>query len=194
MRREPPAVDFLHDDNYAICPVKGCGARAPELVSDEPDCDHEYPGRCAACDTIVGDRYSDLVWMGKKLGVEQWLCERCRGYCEACDGEGLITFDGVCGDCCRIVAADGAVLHEGKRPALELGWWPRSQRLVEQVGGKVLRWRRIKPPEPELRCDGCGVALPPPGDDVPELAPALCESCLTEDRIEMLRIAHGGDR
>jgi hypothetical protein len=130
-RNSTPAVDFLHDDNYAVCPVKGCGARAPELASDEPDCDHEYPGRCTACDTVVGDRYSDLVWMGRKLGVEQWLCERCRGYCEACDGEGKITFDGVCGDCCTILAADGAVLHKGKRPALEL-------RLGEQP-----RWIRI---------------------------------------------------
>ena len=131
MRREPPEVDFLREDYDIVCPVEGCGARSFYVnVTSEPDCDHEYPGKCSACDTIVGDRYSDLVWMGRKLGAEQWLCERCRGYCEECDGEGKITFDGVCGDCCIVVAADGTMLHEGKSPTLEL--------LVKKP-----RWRRI---------------------------------------------------
>jgi hypothetical protein len=122
VRREPPAVELVVDTRYGLpannCPVAGCSDWA--YPPNEPDCDHEYPGRCTACDTVVGDRYSDLVWMGRKLGVEQWLCERCRGYCEECDGEGLITFDGVCGDCCRVIGSDFEVLHEGKKPVLEL--------------------------------------------------------------------------
>ena len=69
MKREPPPVDFIRERDFIACPIDGCYA---EGISCEPDCEHEYPGRCTACDTIVGNRYVDRVWRGKTLGSDQW--------------------------------------------------------------------------------------------------------------------------
>lgn len=150
MRRKPPAVDFEVTEELLgpanSCPVEGCDVWI--YPPDEPDCEHEYPGRCAACDTIVGDRYADLVWMGRKLGADQWLCERCRGYCEECDSYGKVTLDGVCGDCCRIVTADGTVLHAGEGvneegPTVQLLWSDEP------------KWYRI---DGGIYCEACEIA------------------------------------
>lgn len=47
-------------------------------------------------------------------------------------------------------------------------------------------------------CEGCSAPLPVLTDDelaaLPELMPAVCEGCLAADRVEHLRLAHGGDR
>jgi hypothetical protein len=148
-KREPPAVDFEQEDMMLgpgnVCPVKDCDAWA--YPPDEPGCEHEYPGKCVACDLIVGDRYADLVWMGEKEGQGQWLCESCRGYCESCNRKGQLTFDGVCGDCCRVVTADGTVLHDGhgvsdEGPTMQL-LWPEGT------------WHRI---DGGLYCEECDVA------------------------------------
>jgi hypothetical protein len=105
-KREPPAVPYigevpfdeepgdLGDGGVNICPVEGCDAWG----TDEPDCEHEYPGKCDACDTIVGDRYEELTWMGDA----GWLCRRCNSRCEECDAEGVIAFCGVCALCLEV--------------------------------------------------------------------------------------------
>jgi hypothetical protein len=101
-KREPPAVPIGPADSWdAPCPVKGCNASVyiDGAGRPEPDCDHEYPGKCDACDTVVGDRYEELTWMGDA----GWLCDRCNSYCEECEAEGVITFCGVCATCLAVV-------------------------------------------------------------------------------------------
>jgi len=51
---------------------------------------------------------------------------------------------------------------------------------------------------PPVTCEGCGRDLPVLTDEelaaLPDLAPALCEGCLQEERVELRRMARGGDR
>jgi hypothetical protein len=128
------------------CPVESCKEVAHEV--DGLECEHEYPGRCAACLTIVGNAYEELTWMGDEVG---WICNRCHGFCGECHEHGKAILDGVCGDCCRVVARDGTVLWKPSQgsPSLQLLWDPEAPGQWFPIAGL--------PGDEDDFCDACGV-------------------------------------
>jgi hypothetical protein len=136
-------VPFVDADEGTLrkayyCPVTDCDAWAYEGY--EPACEHEYPGKCDACETVVGDRFEELAWMGDA----GWLCKRCQSYCEECDAEGVITFCGHCASCLQVVDAGGVVIWPPV-PTLRLT-------LRDEPPPFDHRWKALSPrPDPDRR-------------------------------------------